>query len=87
MSDKKTSDNMAEISALSFEQALEELEKIVGGLEGGNVPLDQSIAQYERGEALRAHCQKLLNSAEAKVEKIRQGADGKAAGTEPLDPE
>lgn len=77
----------ADIKEMSFEQALDELEKIVGGLEGGNVPLDQSIAQYERGEALRAHCQKLLSAAEAKVEKIRQGADGKAVGTEPLDPE
>lgn len=81
------SDSKADISALSFEQALEELEKIVSGLEGGNVPLDQSIAQYERGEALRAHCQKLLQSAQAKVEKIKLGADGKAAGTEPLDPQ
>jgi len=80
------SDN-AKITEMSFEQALDELEKIVGGLEGGNVPLDQSIAQYERGEALRAHCQKLLASAEAKVEKIKQGADGKPVGTEPLDPE
>ncbi len=77
----------ADIKEMSFEQALDELEKIVGGLEGGNVPLDKSIAQYERGEALRAHCQKLLSAAEAKVEKIRHGADGKPIGTEPLDPE
>jgi exodeoxyribonuclease VII small subunit len=81
------SDHKAEIAKLSFEQALEELEKIVAGLEGGNIPLDQSIAQYERGEALRAHCQKLLQSAQAKVEKIRLNTDGKPAGTEPLDPE
>lgn len=77
----------ADIKDMSFEQALDELEKIVGGLEGGNIPLDQSIAQYERGEALRAHCQKLLSAAEAKVEKIKQGSDGKPSGTEPLDPE
>lgn len=82
-----TENNNADIADLSFEAALEELEKIVAGLEGGNVPLDQSIAQYERGEALRAHCQKLLGAAEAKVEKIRLGADGAPAGTEPLDPE
>ena len=75
----------ADIKDMSFEQALEELEKIVGGLEGGNVPLDKSIAQYERGEALRAHCQKLLASAEAKVEAITLGPDGAAKGTEPLD--
>ena len=72
---------------MSFEQALEALEKIVSGLEGGNVPLDQSISQYERGEALRTHCQKLLAAAEAKVERIRLGGDGKPSGTEPLDPE
>ncbi len=81
------SDLQTDISKMSFEQALEELEKIVGSLEGGNVALDQSINQYERGEALRAHCQKLLASAEAKVEKIRIGGDGKPAGTEALDPE
>ena len=76
-----------DIKEMSFEQALGELEKIVSGLEGGNVELDKSIAQYERGEALRAHCQKLLASAEAKVEKIKQGSDGKPTGTEPLDRE
>jgi exodeoxyribonuclease VII small subunit len=81
------SDLQSDISKMSFEQALEALEKIVSGLEGGNVPLDQSISQYERGEALRTHCQKLLAAAEAKVEKIRLGGDGKPSGTEPLDPE
>lgn len=75
------------INDLSFEQALDELEKIVAGLEGGNVALDQSISQYERGEALRAHCQKLLASAQAKVEKIKLGGDGNPSGTEPLDPD
>lgn len=77
----------ADIKEMSFEQALGELEKIVSGLEGGNVELDKSIAQYERGEALRAHCQKLLAAAEAKVEKIRLGSDGKPEGSEPLDAE
>lgn len=81
------SDLHSDIAKMSFEEALDALEKIVGGLEGGNVPLDQSISQYERGEALRAHCQKLLAAAEAKVEKIRLGGDGKPSGTEPLDPE
>ena len=75
------------IADMAFEEALEELEKIVSSLEGGDVPLDQSIARYERGEALRAHCQKLLQAAEAKVEKIRANAGGQAIGTEPLDPE
>ena len=56
-------------------------------LEQGNVELEKSIGYYERGEKLRDHCQKLLGAAEAKVEKIRLNADGKPAGTEPLDPE
>jgi len=80
-------DSLPEISKLSFEQALGELEKIVERLEQGNVALEESISQYERGEKLRDHCQKLLGAAEAKVEKIRLGADGKPEGTEPLDPE
>jgi exodeoxyribonuclease VII small subunit len=56
-------------------------------LERGDVPLAESIVFYERGEALRAHCEKLLGEAETRVEKIRVGDDGKAAGAEPLDPE
>jgi len=81
------SENSTDISTMSFEAALDELEKIVGGLEGGSVPLDESISKYERGEALRAHCQKLLASAQEKVEKIKLGGDGKPSGSEPLDPE
>ncbi len=77
----------ADVSSLSFEQALKELEGIVTRLEQGSVPLEESIAIYERGDALRAHCDKLLKAAEAKVEKIRLSADGKATGTEPLDVE
>ncbi|MCG6859544.1 MAG: exodeoxyribonuclease VII small subunit [Salaquimonas sp.] len=77
----------ADIASMSFEQALQELEKIVESLEQGNVELEKSIGFYERGEKLRDHCQKLLGAAEAKVEKIRLSADGKPAGTEPLDPE
>jgi len=76
-----------DIKAMSFEQALEALERIVEDLERGDVPLDQSIRIYERGEALKAHCEKLLKAAEDKVEKIRLSRDGKPAGTEPLDPE
>jgi exodeoxyribonuclease VII small subunit len=70
---------------MSFEAALKELETIVGKLESGEVELEESIAIYERGEALRAHCDGLLKKAEAKVEKISLDADGKPAGTEPLD--
>lgn len=77
----------ADIGKMSFEQALGELESIVAGLEKGDVPLEESISSYERGEALRAHCQKLLQTAQAKVEKIRLSADGKPEGTEPLDEE
>ena len=76
-----------DVRALSFEQALEALERIVDDLERGDVPLDQSIRIYERGEALKAHCEKLLKAAEDKVEKIRLSRDGKPAGTEPLDPQ
>ncbi len=77
----------ADVASMSFERALAELEKIVEGLEQGNVALEESINQYERGERLRDHCQKLLGAAEAKVEKIRIGQDGKPAGVEPLDPD
>ena len=76
-----------DVKAMSFEQALEALEKIVDDLERGDVPLDQSIRIYERGEALKAHCDRLLKAAEDKVEKIRLARDGKPAGTAPLDGE
>jgi exodeoxyribonuclease VII small subunit len=75
------------IESLNFEQALAELEKIVTSLEQGNVALEQSIETYERGEALKKHCQTLLKAAEDRVEKIRLTADGSPNGTEPLDPE
>jgi exodeoxyribonuclease VII small subunit len=74
----------ADIAALPFEKALAELEQIVRSLEGGNVPLEESIAIYARGEALKSHCDKLLKIAEAKVEKIRVDAEGMPSGTEPL---
>ena len=76
-----------EVAGLSFEQALAELEKIVGRLERGDVPLEESIAIYERGEILKKHCETLLGQAEERVEKIRVGRDGKAAGAEPFDKE
>ena len=65
---------------MSFEQALDALERIVDDLERGDVPLDQSIRIYERGEALKAHCDRLLKAAEDKVEKIRLSRDGKPVG-------
>ncbi len=82
---EKSDDSLADIAALNFEAALEQLEAIVGKLESGDVPLEESIAYYERGEALKAHCDSLLRNAEARVEKIRLNASGEAAGTEPLD--
>lgn len=73
-----------DIKALSFEKALEELERIVQRLESGEVELEQSIAIYERGAALRAHCEARLKDAELKVEKIVFGPDGRPQ-TEPAD--
>lgn len=76
-----------DITKLSFEQALEQLERIVRDLEAGDVPLDQSITIYERGEALKKHCAKLINSAENRIEKIRLDRNGNAADTEPFNDE
>lgn len=73
------------IDAMTFEQALSALEEIVQQLERGDVPLDQSINLYERGEELRAACQKRLDAAQARIEKIVAGADGKPSGSAPLD--
>ena len=75
-----------DIASMSFEQAMEQLEKIVASLETGDVPLNRSIEIYERGEALKGHCEKLLKAAEDRIEKIRLDRNGGAAGTEPLDP-
>jgi exodeoxyribonuclease VII small subunit len=76
-----------DIGNMSFEEALAALERIVDDLEKGDVPLDQSIKIYERGEALKKHCDALLKAAEDKVEKIRLSRDGTPMGTEPLDGE
>jgi len=76
-----------DIAKMSFEKALAELESIVEKLDSGKVDLDASIAIYERGEALKKHCEKLLKDAEARIEKITLKSDGTPAGTEPLDVE
>ena len=73
------------IEQMSFEQALIALEEIVQKLERGDVPLDQSIDLYERGEKLRAACQNRLDNAQARIEKIVAGADGAPRDTTPLD--
>lgn len=86
MSQDKTQDNSnADVAALPFEAAMKELEGIVARLERGDVPLEESIAIYTRGEALKARCDALLKQAEARIERITLGADGKPTGTTPLD--
>ena len=77
----------ADVKKLSFERAIEELESIVKRLEDGKVPLEESVAIYERGELLKRRCDELLRQAEARVEKITLNADGSPTGTVPLDVE
>jgi len=72
------------VESLSFEAALKELETIVSRLEQGDVDLEDSIALYERGTALKAHCEKKLRSAESRLEKIVLGPDG-PRGVEPVE--
>ncbi|MCU0801743.1 MAG: exodeoxyribonuclease VII small subunit [Rhodobacteraceae bacterium] len=72
------------IAAMSFEEAMAALEQVVGALEKGEVPLAQSIALYQRGADLRAHCAARLREAEEKVELIRV-AEGRAVGTSPVE--
>jgi exodeoxyribonuclease VII small subunit len=74
-----------DVKAMTFEAALAELEGIVGKLESGQAPLAESIAIYERGEALKTHCERLLKSAESRIEKITLSREGVPTGTEPLD--
>lgn len=76
----------AAVETLSFESALSELEMIVRDLETGKAALEESIGAYERGVALKTHCEKKLREAQAKIEKITVGPDGKI-GTAPFDPE
>jgi len=80
MSDKSKPNK--DIEALSFEDALKELETIVQQLERGQIKLDEAIAAYERGAALKALCERKLTEAKAKVDKITLSADG-TVGTEP----
>ncbi|MEP2736517.1 MAG: exodeoxyribonuclease VII small subunit [Erythrobacter sp.] len=70
---------------LNFEQALSALEEIVQRLESGDVPLDQSIALYEKGEALRKQCQSRLDAAQQRIEQIVADKDGKASSSQPFD--
>jgi exodeoxyribonuclease VII small subunit len=76
-----------DVREMSFERALKELESIVERLEKGAVELEESIAIYERGEALREHCDRLLKQAEARVEKLTLGPNGTPTGAEPFRPQ
>ena len=79
-----TEHTTAKIEDMSFETALAELENIVGRLESGQGGLEDSIKIYERGVALRLHCEAKLKNAESRIEKITIGQDG-SVSTEPLD--
>ncbi len=72
------------VAEMSFEEAMAELERVVGQLERGDVALEQSIQLYERGAALKSHCEDRLKKAEEKVEAIRL-AEGAPVGTTPAD--
>jgi exodeoxyribonuclease VII small subunit len=74
-----------DVKKLTFEKAIEELESIVKRLEGGQVPLEESVTIYERGQSLKARCEELLKQAEARVEKITLDSAGNAKGSTPLD--
>jgi exodeoxyribonuclease VII small subunit len=76
--------SMSDVQAMNFETAMAALEQVVRDLEGGNVSLDQSIALYEKGAALKAHCEKVLKAAEERVEKITLGENG-PTGTVPVE--
>lgn len=73
------------VADLSFEEAMQELEAVVSQLEGSQVPLDASIGLYERGDALKKHCEQKLKEAEEKVAQITLNPEGQAAGIKPLD--
>lgn len=73
------------VAQMSFEAAMAELEQVVARLERGDVPLEDSIALYERGALLRARCEEKLREAEEKIEQITLDSGGQAAGTRPAE--
>lgn len=75
------------VTDLSFEEALKELETVVGQLERGDVALEASITLYERGAELKAHCEAKLAAAQARIEQIALGENGQPTGTKPYDAE
>jgi exodeoxyribonuclease VII small subunit len=74
----------SDVASLSFEEALGELERLVGRLEQGKGTLDEAIEAYQRGALLKKHCETKLNEAKEKVDKITHGTGG-AVGSEPAD--
>ncbi len=74
-----------DVTDLSFEEALKQLEDIVRTLEQGSAPLDQSIALYQRGDRLKRHCEARLRAAQERIEQIALGPDGQPTGTVPFD--
>lgn len=76
---------VSSVEQLSFEESLRRLEEIVRTLEKGEAPLDESIELYREGDRLRRHCEARLKEAQARIEQIAFGADGKPAGLKPFD--
>ncbi len=76
MTEPVTADAGADVASLSFDAALEQLQGVVARLEGGNLPLEESIALYERGVALHDHCSRLLTDAELRVQRLVEQAGG-----------
>lgn len=79
------SDQQQPVEEMTFEQAMAELERTVGALERGDVALDESIKLYERGAALKAHCDRKLKDAEEKVAAITLDGEGNPAGTKAVE--
>jgi len=77
--------NQKPVKDMTFEEALAELQAVVGQLEAGDVELEASIKLYERGAALKEHCDAKLKAAEEKVAQITLGEDGAPKGTTPVD--
>jgi len=73
------------VAEMTFEQAMAELEQVVGRLERGDVALDESITLYERGAALKKRCETKLKEAEEKVAAITLDGDGQPSGTTPVE--
>lgn len=84
MTESETKAAAADVAALSFEAAMAELEGIVRRLESGDVSLEESVALYERGHSLRAHCEARLKAAQMRIEQVSLSADGQPSDTVPF---